>query len=60
MISYGCYLIARCFWLDFAYGVAAGNLSPQVEVAWKFADFAYGRDTVLDRVRELELSAEKR
>lgn len=51
----GCNSLTRCYPLEFLYGVAVGDLSPQETVAWKFSDYAEGRDTVLERVRELAL-----
>lgn len=38
----------RCFWLNWAYGVPAGNLSPMQQMAWKWDDYRNGRDTVLE------------
>jgi hypothetical protein len=49
----GCYNPAQCNPLQFLYGVAAGDLSPEVKVGWSFADYAAGRDTVLERALEL-------
>jgi hypothetical protein len=49
----GCHSITICNPLQFIYGVAAGDLSPEVTVGWSFADYAAGRDTVMERVREL-------
>ncbi|MDB5393959.1 MAG: hypothetical protein JWM91_1465 [Rhodospirillales bacterium] len=49
----GCYSIGVCNPLQSVYGVAAGDLSPEVTVGWSFADYAAGRDTVIERVREL-------
>ncbi len=46
----GCRAVDVCSPLQFAFGVAAGDLSPEVEVGWSFADYAAGRDTVLERV----------
>jgi hypothetical protein len=43
----------RCNPLQLLYGVAAGDLSPEVAVGWSFADYAVGRDTVLERVLAL-------
>jgi hypothetical protein len=45
----GCHDPVRCNPLQFLYGVAAGDLSPEVTVGWSFADYAAGRDTVLER-----------
>jgi hypothetical protein len=39
----------RCFWLNFYYDVAAGNLEPDVVVGWRFDDYRRGVDTVLER-----------
>ncbi len=47
----GCRSVTRCFWLNFLYGVAAGDLTPQTMIGWRFADFVAGRDTLLDWVR---------
>jgi hypothetical protein len=50
----GCRDIETCYPGQFFYGVAAGDLSPEVTVGWRFADYAAGRDTVMDKVAELE------
>jgi hypothetical protein len=49
----GCYAIQTCNPWQWLYGVAAGELSPEVTVGWSFADYAAGRDTVLERVTSL-------
>lgn len=49
----GCYAVTTCNPWQWLYGVAAGDLSPEVTVGWSFADYAAGRDTVLERVLEL-------
>ncbi|MEA1647868.1 hypothetical protein UAJ10_02405 [Nitrospirillum sp. BR 11164] len=51
---HGCHDVTKCFWLNYAFGVAAGDLSPEQEVGWRFPDFAAGRDTVMDEVRDLQ------
>ncbi len=50
----GCHNIETCYPGQFLYGVAAGNLSPEIEVGWRFADYATGRDTLMDKVTELQ------
>lgn len=50
----GCRDIETCYPGQFFYGVAAGDLSPEITVGWRFADYAAGRDTVMDKVVELE------
>jgi len=42
----GCGLaqIGNCFWLNYLYGVAGGELSPTVPVRFTFADYRAGRD----------------
>jgi hypothetical protein len=50
---HGCHSVRVCNPLQFIYGVAAGDLSPEVTIGWSFADYAAGRDTVLDKVRQL-------
>jgi hypothetical protein len=52
--SNGCRSPRDCHPYQWLYGVAAGDLTPDVAVGWNFADYAAGRDTVLDRVRQLE------
>lgn len=47
---HGCHDITKCFWLNYIFGVAAGDLSPEREVKWRFSDFLAGRDTVIDAV----------
>jgi hypothetical protein len=49
----GCHDPVNCNPLQFLYGVAAGDLSPEVTIGWLFADYAAGRDTVLERVLAL-------
>jgi hypothetical protein len=39
----------RCYWPNFYYDVAAGNLEPDVVVGWRFDDYRRGVDTVLER-----------
>ena len=48
----GCGLaqIGRCFWLNYLYGVAGGELSPTVKVPFTFADYRAGRDPDLEAV----------
>jgi hypothetical protein len=45
-----CYNPARCYWLDFVYGVPAGTLEPDKRITWAFTDYAKGQDTVLNSV----------
>lgn len=47
---HGCGDPRKCFWLNFIFGVAAGDLSPERQVKWRFSDFIEGRDTVIDTV----------
>jgi len=47
----GCRSPVRCFPLNLVYGVAAGDLSPEIAIGWRFADYAAGRDTVLEAIR---------
>ena len=49
----GCHDTDLCNPLQFIFGVAAGDLSPEVTVGWSFADYAAGRDTVLEKVLDL-------
>ena len=51
--AHGCWNPVECNPLQFLYGVAAGDLSPEVRVGWSFADYAIGRDTVLEKALEL-------
>ena len=48
----GCYAF-DCFWINFFYQVAAGDLTPEIEMRWRFSDYAQGRDTVLEHLRSL-------
>jgi hypothetical protein len=48
--EHGCHSLSRCFWPNVWYSVPAGKLGPDVTVAWKFSDYAMGRDTALDYV----------
>jgi hypothetical protein len=49
----GCRSVRYCLPTQFIYGVAAGDLDPEITIGWRFADYAAGRDTVLERVMEL-------
>lgn len=40
-----------CNPIQFLHGIAGGDLSPEITVGWSFADYAAGRDTVMDRIR---------
>ena len=42
--------IARCFWLNLAYDVPAGSLAPDKPLAWRFADYRNGVDTVMKEI----------
>jgi hypothetical protein len=42
----------RCFWPNLWYDVGVGNVDPDVRVAWRFADYRRGVDTVLERALE--------
>ncbi|HET7174861.1 MAG TPA: hypothetical protein VFK21_02530 [Gammaproteobacteria bacterium] len=57
--EHGCYTWSRCFWPNVFYSVPAGKLGPDVTVAWRFSDYAAGRDTVLDYVEQTEAAAPK-
>ena len=48
----GCYAM-DCFWINFFYQVTPGDLAPEIEMRWRFSDYAQGRDTVLEHVRSL-------
>jgi len=52
--SQGCYAPRDCHPNQYIYGVAAGDLSPEITVGWRFVDYAAGLDTLLERVRALE------
>jgi hypothetical protein len=49
--SHGCREL-RCWWPNFYYDVAGGDLAPGIPVRWRFADYRRGVDTVLDRALE--------
>jgi hypothetical protein len=57
--AHGCLSLRDCHPYQFLYGVAAGDLTPDVTVGWSFADYAAGRDTVMDAVTEMERSARR-
>jgi hypothetical protein len=42
--------LARCFWLNLVFDVPAGSLAPDRAIAWKFADYRDGVDTVMEEV----------
>ena len=46
--------LGRCFWINLPFDVPAGSLSPQREIAWKFADYRAGVDTVLQEALKLK------
>jgi hypothetical protein len=49
--AHGCREL-KCFWPNFRYDVGVGDVDPQVPVAWRFADYRRGIDTVLQRALE--------
>jgi hypothetical protein len=44
----GCRELSRCFWPVVYHGTAIGSLAPDIPVEMRYADFAAGRDPVLD------------
>ncbi len=46
----GCHSIRLCHPYNLIYSVAAGDLTPEVTVGWRFADYAAGRDTAMEAV----------
>ena len=46
--AHGCRKLA-CWWPNFFYDVAGGDVAPAIAVRWRFADYARGADTVLER-----------
>ncbi len=51
--SAGCDSIQLCSPFQLIYGVAAGDLTPEIKIGWSFSDYLAGQDTVLERVRDL-------
>jgi hypothetical protein len=51
----GCSLadLLRCYPPNYLYAAAAGDIDPAEPLAWSFADYLNGRDTVLDRVEQI-------
>jgi hypothetical protein len=49
--AHGCRVLA-CWWPNFYYDVAGGDLAPDIPVRWSFADYERGRDSVLIRALE--------
>jgi hypothetical protein len=49
----GCHEPTLCNPLQWLYGVAAGDLTPEVNIGWSFADYVAGRDTVMERALAL-------
>jgi hypothetical protein len=49
--AHGCREL-RCYWPNYWYGVGVGDVDPAVRVAWRFADYRRGVDTVLARALE--------
>ncbi len=50
---HGCWSVAKCYPYQRIWGVAAGDLSPDIAIGWRYADYARGRDTVLEKVKAL-------
>jgi len=48
--AHGCEDLSRCYWPVVFHGVAVGSLAPDLPVDLTFADYAAGRDPVLDRI----------
>jgi hypothetical protein len=42
----------RCYWPNYFYDVAAGDVAPDIPVGWRFSDYRRGVDTVLSRALE--------
>jgi hypothetical protein len=42
--------LTRCFWINIAFGVSAGSLSPDTPLAWRFSDYRNGVDSVMEEV----------
>ncbi len=40
--------LARCFWINILFDVPAGSLAPDKTIAWRFADYRNGIDTVME------------
>lgn len=49
----GCDDIDRCFWPNVVFGKKGISLDPSIRIAPRFADYASGRDPVLERVLAL-------
>ena len=49
-LGHGCSNLDRCYWGDVAVGLKGVSLDPQIKIETTFADYAAGRDPVLDRV----------
>jgi hypothetical protein len=49
--------ITTCFLFNYIYGAAPGSLTPQVTASQPFANYASGRDLVMDEVMKLIRSA---
>jgi hypothetical protein len=49
--------ITTCFLFNYIYGAAPGSLTPQVTVSARFANYASGRDAVMDDVLRIIKSA---
>lgn len=43
--------LGRCFWFNLVFDVPAGSLDPRISLAWRFADYRNGVDTVLAEAR---------
>lgn len=46
----GCHAFPECYWLDFIYNVAVGDLSPEVSIPFTFEDYVKGRDSAIEFV----------
>lgn len=51
----GCSLadLLRCYPPNYLYAAAAGDIDPAEPLAWSFANYLNGQDTVLDRVEQI-------
>lgn len=50
----GCFDRLKCYWTDFSYQVAVGEMKVDVPAPFRFADYAKGIDAAMDKIREIE------
>lgn len=50
----GCFDLLQCYWSNLDYPVAVGDLSPDIEVPFRFSDYLGKRDAALEAILGIE------